>query len=98
MYCVNMNTPESMQGATVVHTAQRTGPEEVTTAVIEAIATFEGIDPIDLDVRIGDVVDPDALNALFKPTDTNRTNHVTFSLGGYLVRVSAAGEIVLYRP
>lgn len=65
--------------------------------VVETIAAAEGIDPFDFDVRIGEVVDPDALNTLFG-SSTDDSGVVTFPLAGYLVRASASGEVSLYRP
>lgn len=92
-----MNTAGVPDGTTVVHTTRCGGNEELTTVIIEAIAAVEGIDPIDLDVRIGAVVDPDALNTLFG-SSSDRACHVTFPLAGYLVRVFATDEITVYQP
>lgn len=86
----------SIDGASVVYTARSPEREELATAVVEAIAVAEGVDPTDLDVRIGDVVDPDALNTLFGSV-TDRSGRFVFRLAGYLVRLSANREITLYR-
>lgn len=43
-------------------------PTESSTAVVEAVASAKGVDEVDLP-PLNDAVDPDALNALFKPRD-----------------------------
>ncbi|MCL7419101.1 MAG: hypothetical protein M8354_14875 [Halalkalicoccus sp.] len=91
-----MRTIAPVENGTAVRTARQADHEELATTVIETVAAAEGIDPLDLDVRIGDVLDPDALNALFDSA-TNRSGQFTFPLAGYLVRVSATGEVALYR-
>lgn len=91
-----MSTIGSVENETAVRTARREENEELATTIVETVAAAEGVDPLDLDVRIGDVVDPDALNTLFDSA-TDRSGRFTFPLAGYLVRVSATGEIALYR-
>lgn len=91
-----MSTTGSIENGRAVRTARREENEEVVTTIIETLAAAEGVDPCDLDIRIGDVVDPDALNTLFESA-TDRSGRFTVPLGGYLVRVTAAGEITLYQ-
>lgn len=40
-------------------------PESLTAEVLAAVADREGVDPVDLEPPLHDVVDPDALEALF---------------------------------
>lgn len=62
-----------------------------TTAVIEAVAAREGIDPLDLTDSLCDVIDPDGLNAVCR-TGTVR---VTFAYHGYLVTVDGDNQVEL---
>ncbi|ELY34215.1 HalOD1 output domain-containing protein [Halalkalicoccus jeotgali] len=85
----------SLDETSTVSTVRPDRHEEFTTAIIEAIAAAEDTDPMDLDVRISEVVDPDALNTLFAST-SDRSGQFTFELAGYLICLSATGEITLY--
>jgi hypothetical protein len=80
-------------------------PEETATEarppselVIEAIAAHAGVDPLDFDVPLGEVIDPDALDALFAPQfeEERRSGRVSFTYGSYEVTVvsEAAGVSV----
>lgn len=74
-------------------------PESIALAVVEAIAEREAVDPIDLDRPLYDVVDPDALENLFRVDHAGRPvgrGHVTFAYGDYLVRVSSDREISVF--
>lgn len=65
-------------------------------AVVDAIAEREGVEPTELSPRLYDVIDPEALDSLFAPaeTDTSRpTGTVRFSYNGYDVHVSSAGAV-----
>lgn len=66
-------------------------------AVVEQIAAAEGVDPVDLDVSLYDVLDPDALDALFRPaTDGDAaTTRVTFPVADYQVTVTGDREVVV---
>lgn len=59
--------------------------------VIEAIATAEGIEPADVPAPLNEVVDPDALNTLFR--DTNGS--VTFTYQNYKVTVDESGHVAV---
>lgn len=74
-------------------------PESIALAVVEAIAEREAVDPIDLDRPLYDVIDPDALENLFRVDAAGRSicsGHVTFAYGDYLVRVSSDREISVF--
>lgn len=72
--------------------------ESVCTAVITALANAKGVDPRDLSEQLNDIVDPDALNCIFKDTATGpaRTaGHVCFEMAGCEVVVQATGRIIV---
>ena len=57
--------------------------------IVEAVARAEGADPTSLVVPLADVIDTDALDALFR----DGAGRVTFSYYGYTVTVTHAGEV-----
>lgn len=65
--------------------------------VVETVAAAEGVDPCDLERSLFDVIDPDALEALFQVTNAGhrRTGTVTFEFCGHTVVVSSDGTVVL---
>lgn len=75
----------------------RVEPEEsVCSAVITAVAAAKDVDPLDLDQRLNDVVDPDALDRIFGETATGRrrsAGHVAFVMEGCEVVVTASGRV-----
>lgn len=65
-------------------------------AVVKAIAEREGIDPLDMDPPLYDVIDPDALNTLFaRPADVGdtRPEEVVFEYNGYEIEVTSDGDV-----
>ena len=77
------------------------GPQGSTTkstgdAVVEAIAEREGIDPVELDDCLYDVVDPDALEKLV--TGTGRIHRIEFTYLGYRVVVDGDGNVDVGTP
>ena len=63
----------------------------VGTKIVEQIAAREGVDPVDLDVRLYDIIDSDALEALTNGASDQqpRANlRVEFTYHGYAVTVS----------
>lgn len=71
----------------------RTGATRVSDRVLEAVADARGTDPLELDRPLYDVVDPDALDALFAADDGTDTLRVEFTYGGYRVTVRGDGQI-----
>ena len=61
--------------------------------VLDAVAAAEGVRPWEVDARLYDVVDPDALDDLFGDAETGTT--LTFPFCGYVVTVHEGGEIEL---
>lgn len=63
-------------------------------AAVEALASVEGVDPLELDVALYDHVDPEALDALIDG-EKPRSIRVTFSVGYYHVTFEG-DELVVY--
>lgn len=64
-------------------------------SVIEAVADAEGVDPLALEPPLHDVVDPEALDALFTASSTlpGGTGQVSFRYNGYDVVVENGGSV-----
>lgn len=67
-------------------------------AVIRAVAILNDVDPTDL-APLSEVVDPDALDALFAPNASgisrNTNGHILFNYDAYYVRVDSSGQITV---
>jgi len=82
--------------------ADITGPQNMSTdaqlsrAVVEAVADAENADPTELPPLFA-AIDPDALDALFKPASeqTVVTGTVQFRYAGYDVTVHEDGSVML---
>lgn len=72
----------------------------VGTTVVEEIAAREGVDPMELDVLLHDVIDADALETLTNGTDRRETTtlRVTFPYHGYTVTVDGTGAVTVEEP
>jgi hypothetical protein len=73
-------------------------PEEsLSTAVVRAVADARGVDPIDLDVRLYDYVDPCALNRLFAANGDapSRNCRVSFTVADCHVTLDESRKIVV---
>lgn len=69
------------------------GPNSVPDAVVFALAEITDRDPVELS-PLGDVVDTDALGAIFRPAAESDSHvSVTFEYQGYLVTVHDTGTI-----
>lgn len=75
-----------------LYTADRSEP--LSQVVVEAVASAEGVDPLDLEVPLYDAVDPDALDALFRSGATV-DGRVEFEYHGYEVTVTGDGHVTL---
>lgn len=65
-------------------------------AVVQAVAEAEGTTPTDLDRPLGEIIDPDSLNALFDPgghQETQTPGSVRFTYRGYDVHVHSNGWV-----
>jgi Halobacterial output domain 1 len=65
--------------------------------VIEAIAAIRGIDPTETRIPLMDVLDPDALDALFTrdPPGHQTTGHIAFTIDALTVFVHSNGHVIL---
>ena len=68
----------------------------VGTEIVERIADCEGVNPVDLDVLLYDVIDVDALEALTNGTSNRQPQaspRVEFTYYGYVVTVGENGRV-----
>ena len=76
-----------------------TTPCPPSTRIVEAVAEREGVDPRQLEPPLFNVVNPDALDALFvRPADSGEvrtTGLVRFEYLGYTVRLREDGAITV---
>lgn len=66
--------------------------------IVERIAEREGVDPVDLDSPLHDVVDADKLEALTSGTDDRQSRanlRVEFTYYGYVITVGGNGMVVI---
>ncbi|MBV0923840.1 hypothetical protein KTS45_06450 [Halomicroarcula limicola] len=81
-----------MTGTKHVHS---TAPAEpLSEAVVYAVAAAKGVDPLDLDERLYDHVNPEALDELFREPDSERHAALTFSMAGCRIEIEN-GEVVV---
>lgn len=68
--------------------------ESLTVQLVQAVADAADVDPVDLSPPLYDAVDPEALEALFAPTEggPTRRGRIEFSYAEYRVTVSVAGD------
>jgi len=66
--------------------------ESVSATVVEAVAEEMGTDPKHLPETLHEVIDPDALDALFGGRNSS-DGVVMFSYCGYSITVTASGEV-----
>jgi hypothetical protein len=71
------------------------GSDDVSRAVVEAVAEAEGVDSVDLTPPLYEAVDPDALNRLFAATPSagRMEGRVCFRYNGYEVTVWGDGYV-----
>lgn len=64
-------------------------------AVVEAVAEAESVDPMSLHTTLYEVIDPDALDALFLSTSADgAAPRIEFTYHGYVVTVTGDGVAV----
>ena len=61
--------------------------------VVDTVAEHEGVDPVDLDPRLYQAVDPDALDQLFSSSRRSDDLEVAFMYSGYEVVARSDGEL-----
>lgn len=78
---------------TVSRTAIDSG-RSVSTVVVEAVAESMGVSPLELDPPLHRVVDPDALDDLFRSDGTTTASpRVSFTYAGHEVTVRGRGDV-----
>jgi hypothetical protein len=82
------NAPQGTEAATSV----AEGSTNVSTDVVVAVAEKEGVDAVELDDRLHDWVDPEALDAVVASMDDGQ---VEFQLADYRIRVRSNGRIFI---
>lgn len=80
--------------------AARTHREPICEAVVDAVADAEDVDPRDLRPTLYEVIDPDALEALFADSDRAAGSElsVTFRYGDWSVCVHGDGDVTVVEP
>lgn len=73
----------------------RTTDQSLSVSIIRAVATVAGVDPLSLQPRLYDVIDPDALETLVATNTAQSEIRVTFVFGAYKITVTQAGEIIV---
>lgn len=91
----HQNRPERDGPIVVAYTPDDTS--SISIDIIRSIAAIENIDPTELDIRLYDYVDPEALDQLIEHEGTGRTE-ITFAVRGYYVHVHDTGEITVREP
>ena len=76
----------------------RSSDQSITVSVINAVAAVSGVDPCELQPRLYDVIDPDALDRLLTTGPTAGDVRVTFRFGNAEVTLTQAGEIIVRAP
>lgn len=71
----------------------------ISEAVVRALADAEGVDPVELDARLYDSVDGDALDQVYETAvERGGTFRLEFAVGEYLVVAEAHGRVTVRRP
>ena len=74
-------------------------PERISTKIVEKVAAREHADPLDLDDRLYDVIDPGSLDNLVDDTGQESTQtpvEIEFQCCGYSIVVNSTREVALH--
>ncbi|WP_226012265.1 HalOD1 output domain-containing protein [Halomicrobium salinisoli] len=71
--------------------------ESLSQAVVHTLAHVRGVEPTNLDVRLFDAVDPDALDDLFAPADgaSERSGSVAFEIAGCRIEIHGTSRVLV---
>ena len=69
--------------------------DELSMAIVEAVAEREGVDATELGAPLYEAIDTEALETLFSTSTAGADASVTFTYCGYSIRVDGTGEIQL---
>lgn len=83
------HTSSGLQGTEAV-VAGGTSNSDVSTTIVVAVAEAEGVDPIRMDERLHDWIDPDALERVVRSMDDG---HVAFDMADHQVLVGHDGRV-----
>ncbi|ATW89589.1 hypothetical protein halTADL_2884 [Halohasta litchfieldiae] len=83
-------TPADSTG-TQTHSFTPSADQSIDVSIIRAVASVSGVDPLSLEPRLYDVVDPDALKRLLNSASSEM--RITFLFGVYEVSVTGDGHI-----
>ncbi len=95
----SISQPRSPLVYRAVHDAEDSAT--LSTTVIHALADCLGVDVTDSRISLYDTVDPDALDALFRPRHDGRVRSggtLSFVIDDHYVTVDSSGEIVIEPP
>lgn len=68
--------------------------QQVSTRVLEAVADYNGVDPLELRPPLYEIIDPEALEALFAPTaaGAERNGRIEFTYADCRITLAAGAE------
>ena len=69
--------------------------ESISVSITRAVATVCNVDPLSLEPRLYDVIDPDALGTLLASKTPGSDVRISFVFGTCAVTVTQAGEILV---
>jgi hypothetical protein len=80
------------------HVYRPSSSASLSETVVHAVAETKGVDPLELDERLYDCINPDALDVLFEPTAEcrgSRSGMVVFSMDGCRVEIESDRTILV---
>ena len=91
---MNSNTAsDDPAGYVTEPSVRQSGPRTPQAAVVDALATVEGVDPLELDVALQDAIDGDAVEALAAHAADDW--RLTFDVGDHEVTVDGDGTVTV---
>lgn len=69
--------------------------EPLSQTIVYAVAETKGVDPLELNERLYDCIDPDALDTLFAAGGHEAVGSVVFTMAGCKVRVESGRAVVV---
>lgn len=75
------------------------GEQNISNTIIETVADAEGVAPTELETRLYDVIEPEALNELFQHREDGPVTEgvVSFTFHGYEVTVHSDSSVEIDR-
>jgi len=69
--------------------------EQLSETIVFAVAETKGVDPLELNERLYDCINPDALDRLFAPVKGDSVGSVVFRMAGCRVTVESGRTVVV---